>query len=75
MMDFLQRLRIVLEYRRGEGIIDLTFTVNDLEKETVRMVEKGVPVIFSGKPRNGGAFNYFDTRENGSAVMIKLVQH
>ena len=62
-------------YRRGEGIIDLTFTVNDLEKETVRMVEKGVPVIFSGKPRNGGAFNYFDTRENGSAVMIKLVQH
>ncbi len=60
--------------RRGEGIIDLTFTVDDLDKETARLVEKGVPVIFSGKPRNGSAFACFDTREDGGDVMIKLMQ-
>ena len=60
--------------RRGEGIVDLTFTVDDLDGETARLVEKGVPVIFSGKPRTGGAFACFDTRENGGDVMIKLMQ-
>ena len=60
--------------RRGEGIIDLVFTVDDLERETAKLVEKGVPVIFSEKPRNGGAFVYFDTREDGGDAMIKLVQ-
>ncbi len=62
-------------YRKGEGIIDLNFTVDDLEKETARLVEKGVSVIFSGKPQNGGAFALFDTREDGGDVMIKLVQN
>jgi catechol 2,3-dioxygenase-like lactoylglutathione lyase family enzyme len=60
--------------RRGEGIIDLTFTVDDLDRETARLVEKGVPVIFSGKPQNGNAFACFDTREDGGDVMIKLMQ-
>ncbi len=60
--------------RRGEGIIDLTFTVDDLDRETARLVEKGVPVIFSGKPRTGNAFAYFDTRKEGGNAMIKLVQ-
>jgi len=60
--------------RRGEGIIDLTFTVDDLDRETARLVEKGVPVIFSGKPRTGSAFACFDTREDGGDVMIKLMQ-
>ena len=60
--------------RRGEGIIDLTFTVNDLDMETARLVEKGVPVIFSGKPQNGSAFSVFDTRQDGGDVMIKLMQ-
>ena len=61
-------------YRRGEGIIDLTFTVDDLDRETARLVEKGVSVIFSGKPRTGSAFACFDTREDGGDVMIKLMQ-
>jgi catechol 2,3-dioxygenase-like lactoylglutathione lyase family enzyme len=61
-------------YRRGEGIIDITFTVDDLEKETAMLVDKGVSVIFSGKPQNGGTFACFDTREDGGDVMIKLVQ-
>jgi methylmalonyl-CoA/ethylmalonyl-CoA epimerase len=60
--------------RRGEGIIDLTFTVDDLDSETARLVRKGVPVIFTGKPRTGGAFAYLDTRKDGGDVMIKLVQ-
>lgn len=61
-------------YRKGEGIIDIIFTVNDLEKETAMLVEKGVSVIFSGKPRNGSAFAVFDTREDGGDAMIKLIQ-
>ena len=61
-------------YRKGEGIIDITFTVDDLEKETKIMVEKGVSVIFSGKPENGSPFACFDTRQDGGDVIIKLVQ-
>ncbi len=58
--------------RRGEGIIDMSFTVADLEAETAKLVGKGVKVIFSGTPKNGGAFAYFDTRKRGGDVMIKL---
>jgi len=61
-------------YRRGEGILDITFAVKDLNKETAKLVAKGVPVIFSGKPRTGGAFACFDTRKDGGDVIIKLVQ-
>ena len=60
--------------RRGEGIINLTFTVNDLDRETGKLAEKGVSVIFSGKPQEGKAFAYLDTRKDGGDVMIKLVQ-
>jgi hypothetical protein len=61
-------------YRKGEGIIDLTFTVDDLDRETAKLVKKGVPVIFSGRPRPGNAFACFDTRKDGGDVMIKLLQ-
>ncbi len=60
--------------RRGEGIINLTFSVSDLEKETASLVGKGVSVAMSGEPRNGRAFAYFDTRKDGGDVMMKLVQ-
>lgn len=60
--------------RRGEGIIDITFSVEDLEAETAKLVEKGVEVILSGTPEIGGAFAYFDTREDGGDIMIKLVE-
>ncbi len=60
--------------RRGEGIINLTFIVDDLDRETGRLVAKGVSVVFSGKPEAGKAFAYFDTRKDGGDVMIKLVQ-
>lgn len=60
--------------RRGEGVINLTFSVEDLDRETSRLAEKGVSVVFSGKPEAGNAFAYFDTRRDGGDVMIKLVQ-
>jgi len=59
--------------RRGDGVNDLVFTVDDLDRETARLVEKGVPVIRSGNPKNGGAFAYFDTRKVGD-MMVKLIQ-
>lgn len=62
--------------RRGDeaGVSEFAFTVRDLEKETAKLVEKGVPVILSGKPETGGAFACFDTRENGGDIVIKLIQ-
>lgn len=58
---------------RGESVIDIAFTVDDLDKETAALVEKGAPVILSEKPQSGGAFAYFDTREVGN-IMVKLIQ-
>ena len=58
---------------RGEGVNDFVFTVDDLDKETAKLAEKGVPVIRSGNPRNGGAFAYLDIRKVGG-MMIKLIQ-
>jgi catechol 2,3-dioxygenase-like lactoylglutathione lyase family enzyme len=77
--EFFQPLEgdsIYQEYldRKGEGIIDIIFTVDDLESETAKLVGKGVPVIFSVKPAKGKAFACFDTRADGGDIMIKLVQ-
>ena len=59
---------------RGEGVADIAFTVADLEKEAATMVYRGIPVVLSGKPKNGPAFAYFDTRKNSGNVMIRLIQ-
>lgn len=59
--------------RRGEGVYSFDFTVDDLEKETARLTYRGIRVVLSGKPRNGSAFAYFDTRKVGN-LMVKLVQ-
>ena len=69
--DFIYRETL---YRRGEGIIDITFSVKDLEKEKEMLVGKGVNCIYSGKPKDNGAFAVFDVREKGGDVLIKLVQ-
>jgi len=58
---------------RGEGAYSLDFTVNDLEKETAKLVYRGIHVVLSGKLKNGSAFAYFDTRKAGN-LMVKLVQ-
>ncbi len=69
--DFIYRETL---YRRGEGIMDLMFSVKDLKQETARLVEKGVPVIFSGQPQDSGSFAVFDTRTKGGDILIKLIE-
>jgi len=59
---------------RGEGVADIAFTVADLEKEAATMIYRGMPVVLSGKPKNGPAFACFDTRKNSGNVMIRLIQ-
>ena len=61
---------------RGEGVNDFIFTVDDLDKETAKLTEKGVPVIRSGNPKTGGAFAYFDIHKDRKVgdILIKLIQ-
>lgn len=59
--------------RRGEGVNDFIFTVEDLEKETAKLAEKGIQAILSGNPKNDGAFAYLDTRKVGN-MMMRLIQ-
>jgi methylmalonyl-CoA/ethylmalonyl-CoA epimerase len=60
--------------RKGEGVINLAFAVDNLEKEIATLAAKGVPVIFRGKPPDGKTFAYLDTRKDGGDIMIKLIQ-
>jgi len=59
---------------RGEGINEIVFAVEDLDKEVAELAKKGASVIFSGKPQNGNAFAYIDTRQGGGKIMVKLMQ-
>ena len=59
--------------QRGEGAFSLDFTVDDLDKETAKLVYRGIKVVLSGKAKNGPAFAYFDTRAVGN-MMVKLVE-
>lgn len=56
--------------QHGEGVVFLAFRVDDLEKETNALVKKGVPIIFSGK-RKDGSVAIFDTRKSGG-MFIEL---
>lgn len=58
---------------KGEGINNLAFTVDDLEQETSKLVDRGVAIVLSARPETGQAFAYFDTHEVGN-TMIKLVE-
>lgn len=58
---------------KGEGVHHIAFTVDDLERETAKLVEKGIPVITRVKLQNGVNFTYFDTRKVGN-VNIELMQ-
>ncbi len=60
----------------GEGINHIGFGVDDLDKETAKLVEKGASVIHSGVENSRGAYfrwAYFDTRKVGN-VIIELSQ-
>ena len=58
---------------RGEGINHLGFVVDDLDKETTRLIEKGFKVISSGKFARGGGMTYFNTDRVGG-VQLELIQ-
>jgi len=59
---------------RGEGVAEMVFTVSDLEKEVATMIYRGMPLILSGKPKNGPSFACFDTRKNNGNIIIRLIQ-
>ena len=57
----------------GEGINHMGFFVDELDKEVVKLVEKGFEVISSAKFIGGGGFAYFNTDKIGG-VMWELIQ-
>ena len=62
--------------KTGEGIGHIAYTVDDLEEETAKLVEKGFPVILSiirsGQTRRSAV--YIDTRGCFSNLLIELIQ-
>ena len=58
---------------RGDGAHHMAFTVDDLDEEMAKLVERGVPVITRVKFSNGGGFAYFDTGKVGG-LLTELIQ-
>lgn len=59
---------------RGEGVCNIAFTVADLGQEIGKLTQRGVRIAFSGTPKTGPAFAYFDTRDSSGNIMVKLIQ-
>jgi methylmalonyl-CoA/ethylmalonyl-CoA epimerase len=57
---------------RGEGVNHIAFHVDDLAREKAKLVEKGIPVLFSVKDEEGD-MAYFDARKAGN-TLIELIQ-
>ncbi len=57
----------------GEGINHLGFFVDDIEKETAKMEEKGFTPIYASRFQNGGGAAYFDTGKVGG-ILFELIQ-
>lgn len=55
---------------KGEGIHHIAFLVDDIDKETAKLVNKGFEVLFSQKFGKGGC-TFFDTGKVGG-VFIEL---
>ncbi len=60
----------------GEGIGHIAYTVENLEEETTRMVDKGFPIILAITPKGQEKRTavYFDTREKFSNLITELIQ-
>jgi len=56
---------------RGEGIHHIAFSVDDLEKERAKLVEKKIPIILEREDRS--SYAYFNTGKV-SNLLIELVQ-
>jgi methylmalonyl-CoA/ethylmalonyl-CoA epimerase len=57
---------------RGEGVNHIAFNVDDLDRERDKLVEKGIPIVFSVKDETG-YMAYFDARKFGN-ILIELIQ-
>ena len=57
---------------KGEGIAHIGFIVDDLEAETAKLVEKGIPIILTGRVENRVNMHYFDTRKFGGFALELL---
>jgi len=57
----------------GEGINHLGFIVDDIEKESARIKEKGVKPIYESRFQGGGGACYFDTAGVGG-VLFELIE-
>jgi len=60
---------------KGEGVQHIAFAVDDLDKETAKLEEKGVSIIVKGKAPAafGNISAHFDTRQVGDFA-IQLIQ-
>lgn len=58
---------------KGEGVHHLGFLVDDIDKETAKLVEKGFVVVYRARFLKGGGAVYFDTGKIGG-VLLELVQ-
>ena len=60
----------------GEGIGHIAYTVDDLEAETAKLVERDFPVILSITPAGATKRSavYIDTRDKFSNLIIELMQ-
>ena len=60
---------------KGGGMHHLAFTVDDVDKEVAKLVEKGIAVIYSAKFQGGGVAAYLDTSKLGGLVdVVELVR-
>ncbi len=58
---------------KGEGAHHIAFTVDDLDEETAKLVEKGIIIITRAKLSIGVGFAYFDTGKVGNLI-TELIQ-
>lgn len=59
---------------KGEGVHHVAYTVDDIEEETAKLAQKGIPRILRAyKDSSGAGYAYFDIRKVGN-VIIELIQ-
>lgn len=58
---------------RGEGIQHLGFFVDDIDKSTAQIQEKGVKVLYRTWYTTNGGATYFDTGDTGG-ILMELIQ-
>jgi len=59
----------------GDGINHIAFAVDDLAKETDKLVQQGYSVVVSASHTDApGGLAYFDTREKFGGLYLELIQ-